>query len=267
MVLVVKAGGRVISTNMGNIAKDLVDVSRKEEVVFVHGGGDDVTEMCAKLGIEPRFVTSPEGIRSRYTDERELEIYVMVIAGKINKQVVSSIVRAGGKAIGVSGADGLILLAERKKRIMIIDERGKRRIIDGGYTGKILKVDAYLLSTLLSLGYIVVVAPLAIDNEGTLLNVDGDQVAYSIAVALRASKIIYLTDVEGVLLNGALVSEIRVSQYGDLASKIGTGMNRKVMLAIKAVEEGVEEVIVGSGLGERPIISALSGSGTRIKAR
>lgn len=266
MVLVVKAGGRVISANIDNIAKDLVEISKGEKVVFIHGGGDEVTEMCTKLGIEPRFVTSPEGIRSRYTNEEELEIYVMVIAGKINKRVVSSIVRAGGRAIGISGADGLILLAERKKKIMVIDERGRRRIIDGGYTGKILKVDMHLLLTLLSLNYIVVVAPLAIDNEGTLLNVDGDQAAYSIATSLRASKIIYLTDVEGVLLNGVPVSEIKVSQYSELASKIGAGMNRKVMLAVKAVEEGVKEAIVGSGLGEKPVTSILNGSGTRIRA-
>jgi len=266
VVLVVKAGGRVINTNINNVARDLVEISKVEEVVFVHGGGDSVTEMCMRLGVEPRFVVSPEGIKSRYTDEKELEVYVMVIAGKVNKQVVSSIVRAGGKAVGVSGADGLILLAERKKRIVVVDERGRRRIVDGGYTGRILKVDTQLLSTLLSLGYIVVVAPLAIDSEGTLLNIDGDQVAYSIATALKASKIVYLTDVDGVLLDGSLVEEIKTSRYGELASRIGAGMNRKAMLAVKAVEEGVGEAVIGSGLGERPITSILSGSGTRIRA-
>lgn len=265
MVLVVKAGGRALRANMDNIARDLVEVSKGEHVVFVHGGGDEVTEMCVKLGIEPRFVTSPEGIRSRYTDERELEVYVMVIAGKINKYVVSSIARAGGRAIGISGADGQLLLAERKKRIVIIDERGRKRIVNGGYTGRVVKVNVELLEKLLLAGYILVIAPLAVDSEGTLLNVDGDQVAYSVAVSIKAPRVIYLTDVDGVFVDGALVKEISVRQRDEILGRVGEGMNRKLMYAIKAVEEGVGEVTIGSGLVERPITSLLTGGGTRIR--
>ena len=265
MVLVVKAGGRALSANIDNIARDLVDLARNEQVVFVHGGGDEVTEMCKRLGIEPKFVVSPEGIRSRYTDEKELEVYVMVIAGKLNKLVVSKIVKYGGRAVGLSGADGNLLLAERKKRIIVVDERNRKRIMEGGFTGKITWVNADLLRTVISQNYIVVVAPLAIDPEGTLLNVDGDQAAYSIAVTLGASRVVYLTDVAGVIVDGALLKEIKTSQYPEIASKIGAGMNRKVMLAVKAVENGVKEAVIGSGLGESPVKSALSGTGTYIR--
>lgn len=266
MVLVVKAGGRALRANIDNIARDLVEVSRREHIVFVHGGGDEVTEMCVRLGIEPRFVTSPEGIRSRYTDERELEVYVMVIAGRINKRVVSSIARAGGRAIGISGADGQLLLAERKRKIIIIDERGRKRVIDGGYTGKVVKVNVELLEKLLLAGYTPVIAPLAVDSEGKLLNVDGDQVAYSVAVSMKAPRVIYLTDVDGVLVKGALVKEISVRQLDGILGEVGEGMNRKLIYAIKAVEEGVEEVAIGSGLVERPVTDLLAGGGTRIRA-
>ncbi|MEM3041225.1 MAG: acetylaminoadipate kinase, partial [Nitrososphaerota archaeon] len=95
-MLVVKAGGRVLASNMENIAKSIVRVwQRDEKIVFVHGGGDMVSEMCKRLGIEPKFVVSPSGIRSRYTDEAELDVYVQIMAGKLNKKIISTIQRLG----------------------------------------------------------------------------------------------------------------------------------------------------------------------------
>lgn len=262
MVVIVKVGGRALSKNIDGIVKDIAKVSRQEDVVFVHGGGDEVTNMCKRLGIEPKFVVSPEGIRSRYTDENELEVYVMVMAGKINKWIVSRLVSLNVKSVGISGADGPTLIAERKKKIVVVDDRGRKRVIDGGYTGKIVKVEVNLLQKLISEKYVVVVAPLAVDTEGTLLNVDGDQAAYAIATALKADSLIILTDVEGVIVDGNLVKRIRTSEVEELLKIIGFGMNRKIMLAKRAVEEGVNRVIISSGLIENPITSALNGMGT-----
>jgi acetylglutamate/LysW-gamma-L-alpha-aminoadipate kinase len=265
VVIVVKVGGRALAQNMDRIVRDLAKVVQQHQVVFVHGGGDEVTEMCKRLGIEPKFVTSPEGIRSRYTDEKELEVYVMVMAGKINKMLVSKLIALNVKAIGISGADGPTLIAERKKRIVIVDERGRKRVIDGGYTGKIVKVETELVTKLLTSGYTVVLAPIAIDLEGTLLNVDGDQAAYAVATALKAGQLIMLTDVEGVILNGNVVKKLKVSEIDVLLPKIGVGMNRKILLAKKAVEEGVGRIVIASGLSEEPITSSLQGSGTVIE--
>jgi acetylglutamate/LysW-gamma-L-alpha-aminoadipate kinase len=262
VVIVVKAGGRALERNIDGIVKDIAEVGKKEKVVFVHGGGDAVTEVSKRLGIEPKFVVSPEGIRSRYTDEKELEVYVMVMAGKVNKTIVSKLIALGVQAIGISGADGPTLIAERKKRIIIVDERGRKRVIDGGYTGRIVRVEPGLLQTLINSGLTVVVAPIAIDTEGTLLNVDGDQAAYAIATALKASRLVILTDVDGVIVGGELIKEIRSSTVEKLLESIGPGMNRKVMLAGKAVEEGVEKAIIASGVVENPVIKALNGAGT-----
>ncbi len=262
MVIVVKAGGRALDKNIDGIVRDLVNISKQERVIFVHGGGDAVTDMCKKLGIEPKFVISPEGIRSRYTDERELEVYIMVMAGKINKTIVSKLIALGSKAIGITGADGPTLIAERKKRIVIVDERGRKRVVDGGYTGKIINVNITLLKSLIESGYIVIVAPIAIDSEGTLLNVDGDQTAYAIATALKAQDLVILTDVEGVVIGNGIIKEIRSSEIGRIIDKIGIGMNRKVMLAGKAVDEGVGRAIIASGTIQNPILNALSGNGT-----
>ena len=258
----VKVGGRALEKNIDAIVKDVAEISKRERVVFVHGGGDAVTEMCKRLGIEPKFVVSPEGIRSRYTDEKELEVYVMVMAGKINKTIVSKLIAQGANAIGITGADGPTLIAERKKRIIIVDERGRKRVIDGGYTGKIVKAETKLIQMLLDNNFVVVVAPIAIDNEGTLLNVDGDQAAYAIAAALKASNLVILTDVDGVIINNEVVKEIKSSEVEKILKSVGPGMNRKVMLAGKAVEEGVERVIIASGVIENPVTKALSGRGT-----
>jgi len=262
LVIVVKAGGRALDKNIDGIIGDLINISKQERVIFVHGGGDAATDMCKRLGIEPKFVVSPEGIRSRYTDERELEVYVMVMAGKINKAIVSKLIALGSKAIGITGADGPTLIAERKKRIVVVDERGRKRVIDGGYTGRIINVDITLIKSLIESGYIVVVAPIAIDSEGTLLNVDGDQTAYAIATALKAQDLVILTDVEGVIIDNKIIKEIRSSEIERIIDKIGTGMNRKVMLAGKAVNEGVNRAIIASGIIQNPILNALSGNGT-----
>jgi acetylglutamate/LysW-gamma-L-alpha-aminoadipate kinase len=264
MAIVIKVGGRALTKNIDGIVKDASEISKDKKILFVHGGGDAVSELSKKLGIEPKFVMSPEGIRSRYTDENELEVYVMVMAGKINKSIVSKFKALNRKAVGITGADGPTLIAERKKRIVIVDERGRKRVIDGGYTGKIVNVNIDLINTLIEKGYIIVIAPIAIDAEGTLLNVDGDQAAYAIASAVKAETLIVLTDVEGVIIDGKVVREIKIGEIDKIIEKIGPGMNRKVLMAKKAIEEGVKRIIISSGTIENPVKNALEGRGTVI---
>ncbi len=265
MALVIKVGGRAVVRNLKGVLKDLAEVSKDREVVLVHGGGDVVTEYSRKLGVEPKFVVSPSGIRSRYTSREELEVYVMVMAGKLNKEVVAGLMSLGVRAVGLSGADGGLLLAERKKRIIVLDERGRKRVIEGGYTGKIVSVNTEVLKTLLNMGYVVVVAPLAIDGEGTLLNVDGDQAACAIARELKAEDLVLLTDVDGVLINGEVVKEIKVGEIDELVKKVGYGMNRKLLMVKEVLESGIKKVIISSGLVDRPITHALSGCGTLVR--
>jgi len=265
-LIVVKVGGRALKLGMDYVLSDLARLWRGgEELVLIHGGGDYVTEYCRRLGVEPRFVISPSGVRSRYTSLEELEVYVMVMAGKLNKEIVSKLVRLGVKAVGLSGVDASLLLASRKKRIIVVDERGRRRVIEGGYTGKIREVNLEFLKLLISNKYLPVVAPLAIGTEGELLNVDADQAAYNLAKELRASKLVILTDVDGVIINGELIKEITINEINEVISKVGTGMNRKLIMAKEAVEGGVNEVIIASALRNEPVALALNGLGTVIK--
>ncbi len=262
-VIVIKVGGRVLSSNLNEVLGDVVDLWRSGwKILMVHGGGDTVTEYSRRLGIEPKFLISPEGIRSRYTTLEELEVYTMVMAGKINKEIVSKIIGLGGRAIGITGADGPILIAERRKKIIIVDERGRRRVIEGGYTGKIIEVNTGLLERLLD--HIIVIAPIAVDREGTLLNVDGDQATLKIASTIKLQKTIILTDTEGLIIEGKPVRKLTVEEAKNILPKIGPGMNRKIVEAIEAIEKGTPQIIISTGLIQKPIKKALENPGTII---
>ena len=260
-MIVIKAGGRVIKNNLDKLIESLANLN--ENAIFVHGGGDQVTEISKKLGIEPVFVTSPEGIRSRYTTKEELEVFIMVMS-LISRQIVSKI-SDRKKAMALTGADGNSVIAERKKKIVIIDERGRKRIIDGGFTGKIKEVNVQFILDLLKNLNLLVFAPLAYDpSEKTLLNVDGDQMAFAIATAIKAETLILLSDVDGVLVDGKIVKNLSKDEAKELSKKIGPGMNRKLLMAAEAIENGVKKVIISSGLVEDPIVNALKLNGTVI---
>ncbi len=265
-MIVVKVGGRVLKANMRGVAEDIVSLWKKGcEVILVHGGGDIVTEYSTKMGVKPTFILSPEGVRSRYTSVEELEVYLMVMAGKINKSIVSTLEGLGGKAVGISGVDGPTLIAERKKKIVIVDERGRKRVIEGGYTGRIVNVYVTLLKLLTANNYITVVAPIALGEEGTPLNVDGDQAALKIAEALKVDKAIILTDVEGLIIDGELVREVRAGELNTILHKVGAGMNRKLLQAREAVMRGVKAIAISSGLRPQPVTRAIENAGTIIR--
>ncbi|MBS7649468.1 [LysW]-aminoadipate/[LysW]-glutamate kinase, partial [Candidatus Bathyarchaeota archaeon] len=170
-------------------------------------------------------------------------------------------------AVGISGIDGALMVANRKKKLLIIDERGRKRIIDGGFTGKISKVNPQILEILLNHGYVPVVSPVAIGEENEYLNVDSDRAAGQIAGALRAERIIFLTDVPGVRLGEEYIKRISLSTAKEILPKIGPGMDKKIIASIEALDAGVKEAIIACGLVNSPLSNALSGlNGTVITA-
>ncbi len=233
--------------------------------MFVHGGGFYVTELMQKLGIQPVFVKSPSGVVSRYTDWNTLWCYVMGMMW-LNKQIVSKLAELGVDAVGLSGADGKLLLAKRKEKIVIVDERGRQRLIDGGYTGKITDVNLQLITALLDLKMVPVVAPIAVDSSGVLLNVDSDQVATAIATKLRPDVVVILLDVDGLILGGKVVEKLSPEEAEKIfreSPEVTGGMKRKLYMAAQIAKEGIK-VVIANGLRDRPIDSALEGSGTTI---
>lgn len=259
MLLVIKMGGSILKEGASNeLILDLKEVIKTNQVVLVHGGGAEVTEIASKLGKEQKFIMSPEGFRSRYTDKETIEIYTMVMAGKMNKQIVLALESQGLPAVGLTGLDAAILKAERKTRLIVVDERGRKKVIDGGYTGKITQVNAELLTLLLEKGYIPVVTPIALSQDNEPLNVDGDRTAAFVSGALKADKLVLLTDVEGLILKGERVPKIAATEVKEVLSKIGGGMSTKVHAGLEALNEGVKEVLVTSGSVKQPITSALN---------
>lgn len=257
-LIVIKIGGDLIAEGLPKTLVDnIVSMTKEQEVVLVHGGGDIVTKISTIMGHTPKFVVSPKGFRSRYTDREEIDIYTMVMAGKINKEIISTLQARGVSAVGLSGLDGALVRASRKKKIVVLDERGRRMLIEGGYTGKINTVNEKFLRLLVGNGYVPVVSSLAMGEEGEPLNVDGDRMASSLATAIGAQNLLLLTDVEKILLNGKPVDSLSMYEAKSALEGIGPGMITKLFAAIEALEGGVGEVVVSSGFVKDPIDSAL----------
>lgn len=257
MVVVVKAGDRVMSSVLSEAAlNDFSQIAHRTSTVFVHGGGDTVTGIAEKLGVQQKFVTSPEGFRSRYTDAETIQVYTMVMAGKINKEIVRHLQSVKIPAVGLSGMDGALIRAERKRKLVIRDERGRKRVIDGGYTGKITSVDGSLLHILIKGGYVPVIAPIALGADSEPLNLDGDRTAAYIAGAVQADLLILLTDVDGVSVDGKVVRRLVADEAKRSLSNLGPGMITKVYAALEALSMGVNKVMISSGRHENPFTSA-----------
>jgi acetylglutamate/LysW-gamma-L-alpha-aminoadipate kinase len=257
-MIVIKIGGSVVDGLHPSTLVDIKAIAEKEKLVFVHGGGKEVTATATKLGKEQKFIVSPGGVRSRYTDKETAEIYTMVMSGKINKAIVGMLLRQGIKAVGIAGVDGSTLKAERKKKLMVINDKGRKMMIDGGYTGKINAVDPSLINTLVGSGYVPVVSPIALSEEFDFLNVDGDRAAAYVAGGVKADKVIFITNVNGLLLNEKLVTAMNLEEAKATLPKIGFGMEKKVLACTEAIEMGVGEAIIASGQVDNPISSAIA---------
>ncbi len=257
-MIVIKIGGSVVDGLHSSALADIKSIAGKYKLVFVHGGGKEVTAIATKLGKEQKFIVSPGGVRSRYTDKETAEIYTMVMSGKLNKAIVQMLLRQHINAVGVAGIDGGILKAERKKKLIIINEKGRKMIIDGGYTGKITSVDGVLVSDLVSNGYVPVISPIALSEEFDFLNVDGDRAAAYVAGGVKADSVIFVTDVNGLILNQKIVNSMTLDQAKGALPKIGSGMDKKVLACIEALEMGVKEAIIASGQVENPLSTAIA---------
>lgn len=257
-MITIKIGGSVVDGLHPSIISDLKKVSEKEKVILVHGGGKEVTKISEALGKEQKFIVSPGGIKSRYTDKETAEIFTMVMSGKINKMIVGMLQKNGINAVGLSGVDGKIIQAERKKKLIVINEKGRKMVIDGGYTGKIQDVNTSLIKLILDQGYVPVISPIAISEEFDFLNVDGDRAAAYVAGKMQSDKILFLTNVNGLLMDDKLVTKLTLAEAKEILPKIGFGMEKKVLAATEAIEMGVKQALISNGQRENPISAAIA---------
>ncbi len=257
-MITIKIGGSVVDNLHPTTISDIKKVVEKEGVILVHGGGKEVTKVSEQLGKEPKFIVSPSGIKSRYTDQETAEIFTMVMSGKINKTIVRLLQKNGVNAIGLSGVDAKVLQAERKKKLFIINEKGRKQAIDGGYTGKITEVNAKFIKSLLEQGYTPVISPIAISEEYDFLNVDGDRAAAYVAGKVQTDKVLFITDVDGLLMDDKLVTDLSLAEAKEIRPKVGFGMEKKILAATEALDMGVKEALIANGQKENPISSAIA---------
>lgn len=259
MRIVVKIGGSLMKDGPSPaLLDDAATVSRSHRLALVHGGGDAVTDVATRLGKEQRFVVSPEGIRSRYTDRETADIYTMVMSGLVAKRLVLLLRARGVGAASVSGLDGSLLVGRRKKKLVVVDERGRKILIEGGYTGRVESVNPAIIDAMEAGGFVPVVSPVATSEDSEPLNIDGDRAASTLAAGIGADAVVFVTNVPGLLMDEKLVERLSTAEARQILPKVGFGMQKKVMAAAEAVEAGVKEAVICSGSRPEPITSALA---------
>lgn len=267
-VLVVKLGGTE-GVDFSAVCRDVAQlILGGRKVVLVHGGSAEANALGTLVGYPPRFITSPSGYNSRYTDRKTLEIFTMAVNGKINTLLVEQLQASGVNAFGLSGLDGRLMVADRKEAVQSV-ENGRRRVIRDDYTGKITLVNTSLLETLLAGGYLPVIAPLAVSQSGEALNVDADRAAAMVAAALGAHTLVLLTAVPGLMKyfpdESTLLNSLTRRELQSALGYAQGRMKKKVLGAQEALEGGVKRVIIADGRLSQPLTSALVGRGTVIQ--
>jgi acetylglutamate kinase len=247
-IVVVKYGGHAMGEEdtARSFARDIVLLEQTAiNPVVVHGGGPQIAAMLSKLGIKSEFAAG-----LRITDAKTVEIVEMVLAGSINKQIVGYINAAGGKAVGLCGKDGNMVQAKKVNRTVVDPDSNIERVVDLGFVGEPDKVDLTILNQILGREMIPVLAPVATSEQGGTFNVNADTFAGAIAGALKAKRLLLLTDVPGVLdKSKTLIPELSVADARKLIAEgtISGGMIPKVETCIYALEKGVEGVVIMDG--------------------
>ena len=247
-IIVVKYGGHAMGDEQAarDFARDIVLLEQAAiNPVVVHGGGPQIAAMLKKLGIKSEFAAG-----LRVTDEATIEIVEMVLAGSINKQIVGYINAAGGKAIGLCGKDGNMVTAKKATRTVVDPDSMIEKVVDLGFVGEPEKVDLFVLNAVLGKEMIPVLAPVATSADGGTFNVNADTFAGAIAGALKAKRLLLLTDVPGVLdKDKNLITDLSVADARRLIADgtISGGMIPKVETCIYALDAGVEGVVIMDG--------------------
>jgi acetylglutamate kinase len=268
--IVVKYGGNAMTGSGGtdDFSQDIVLMKQTGiDPVVVHGGGPQIGAMLKKLNINSTFI---DGLR--VTDEAAVEIVEMVLTGSINKHIVTAVNAAGGRAVGLSGKDGNMVVARKIAMSKIDPESGERVAVDLGFVGEPEAINPEILHTMMKSEIIPVIAPIGVGRGGETYNINADTVAGAVAGALNAERLILLTDVEGVLdKDKKLVPRLTVREARALIADgtISGGMIPKIQTAIDAVEAGVTAAVILDGRIPHVLLLELfteHGAGTLITA-
>jgi len=265
-VFVVKLGGEVLADPRavdGIAAQVSLLSSLGIRMVVVHGGGPQATALSRRMGADPRIVAG-----RRVTDDDALAVAKMVYAGQLNVDLLAALRAHEAQGVGLSGVDADLITAHRRPPVKVVDDDGKMQTVDYGHVGDLDRVDPRVLRTLLDARFVPVVASLAGDGDGNVFNVNADTVAESLAVALRAQKLIFLTGAPGVLRDREDPSSlIAFADPDDLAGLLASGavaggMRPKVEACIRAATGGVERThIIDGRVADALLLEVFTGAG------
>ena len=268
MTIVIKYGGHAMVDKQ--LKEDFArDITLMKFIginpVIVHGGGPQINLVLDQMGILPKFVRG-----MRLTDEHTMDVVEMVLGGKVNKEIVAGINRQGGKAVGLSGKDGGLISAKKLHIVYQEDADKPPEIIDPGLVGQVTKIRSDIIDTLVEKDFIPVIAPVGAGEHGETYNINADLVASSIAQALSAGRLIFLTDIDGVMdKEGELISSIKAEQIKKMVDDktISGGMIPKIEYALEALNSGVDKVHIINGSKKHAVIMELftdKGIGTEV---
>lgn len=267
VTVVVKVGGARAVDPKDALADVAALVEDGEQVVVVHGGSTAVDDTLEALGESPEYVETPSGVVGRFTDERTMDVFSMVLPGKLNTDLVVELQNEGVDALGLSGVDGQLLSGPRKSAVRVVED-GTKKIRRGDHSGRIESVNDDLLKTVLEGEYTPVVTVPMLADDGVAVNSDADRAAAAVAGALSAD-LVLLTDVPGVLADvedeSTVIERVDSSDKYEALTEAAEGfMTRKVMAATEALEDGARSATIASANVEAPISGALSTNGTTI---
>ncbi len=266
--IVIKFGGHAMGDDaaMDEFARDIVLMKQcNVHPVVVHGGGPMINEMLKRLDIQSEFIDG-----KRVSDAATVEVVEMVLSGRINKRIVQAINAQGGKAVGLSGKDANLMICERDLKTVTRD--GKETTIDLGFVGRPVEVNPEVLRTFLDSDFIPVVAPVGMGRQGETYNVNGDTAAGAIAAAMKADRLLLLTDVQGVKDgNGAIMTQLTAAAVQEMTASgvIAGGMIPKTQTALDAIAGGVRAVVILDGRAPHSVLLELftaHGAGSLIQA-
>lgn len=269
--VVVKFGGHAMGDDeaMANFARDIVLMKQCGlHPVVVHGGGPQINEMLKRLNIQSEFIDG-----KRVTDEATVEVVEMVLSGRINKKIVQALNAQGGRAVGLSGKDADLIVCEKALKWIKDPDSNIERVLDLGFVGQPVEVNPDVLNTFIASDFIPVVAPVGVGRDGETFNINGDTAAGAFAGAMKAERLLLLTDVAGVKdAEGDVITNLTAAQVDKLIADgvIAGGMIPKVETAMDAIQEGVGAVVIMDGRAQHACLLELftsHGAGTLIKAQ
>lgn len=266
-LMVIKCGGHAAS-DFAPLAADIarLGLTTGRRIILVHGGSADIDRLGARLGVSMRRMTSPDGRSARVTDAAALEVVTLALAGAVQPRLVASLLAADVAAVGLTGIDGGLLPARRRVAQRTMHD-GRHVVERGDHSGRITGVRTGLLGCLLDAGFVPVVCPPVLAEDGAPVNADADQAAAAIAGAMRASTLVLLTAAPGVLSDPDDLSSVMttcvVPPTGPPPQR-GGGMGVKLIAARAAIAAGVPEVLIADGRVDWPVSRALAGAATKV---